>query len=79
MIYSSFWEIERKYLIRTHVLLFFLYWELRHQMHNGYLNIRSGHEIEVAIRRFLKVPLKTFVALAEDFKIFLYRKQPFGD
>ena len=36
-----------------HVLLFFLYWELRHQMHNGYLNIRSGHEIEVVIRRFL--------------------------
>ena len=41
------------------------YWELIHQLHIGYLNIRSGNEIEAAIRWFSAVSFKNkFVKLA---------------
>ena len=41
------------------------------QLHISYLNIRSGHEIEAAIRGLSQVPLKTFVKLAKNFNIFI--------
>ena len=44
---------------------------LHHQLHIASLNIRSGNEIKAAIRGLSKVPLKTFVKLAEDFNIFI--------
>ena len=39
-------------LFNTFALMYML-WEQHHQFQIGYLNIRSGHEIEVAIRGLL--------------------------
>ena len=74
----SFRKIEIKNLNSDPRILISLYWKLYHQLHIGYLNIRSDHETEAAIHALHRLLLKTFAKLAEDF-IFLCRKQPFRE
>ena len=50
IISSSFLKIESKKWNSDPCILISSCCELHHQPHTGYLNIRSGHEIEAAIR-----------------------------
>ena len=71
MIFSSFRKFETKNLNSDPRILISLYWKLYHQLHIGYLNIRSDHETEAAIHALHRLLLKTFAKLAEDFYIFI--------
>ena len=61
---------DKEFKLGPRYMNFRLYWELHHQLHNSYLNIRSDHEIETATLGFSQVPLKTFVKLALDINHF---------
>ena len=67
----GFRKIETKNLNSNPRILIFFVLGTNHQLHISYLNIRSYHDIEAAIRGYSYVPLKTFVKLAQDINIFI--------